>query len=284
MNATATQCPSCGAALADDQRYCLGCGSRQGEARVAYLEVLTPPSSAAAPAGGDPPPPAPRSDAISPALAAAAVGLAVLFLGVGVLVGRAGSDEAPQQAAKPTVVTVEGGVPAGSETAVAETNTTVSTFKSDWPAGQEGWTVQLQSLPKKGTEAADVEAAKKAATEKEAQDVGALDSDDFEALDAAQYVVYAGRFDSQAKANAALKDLRKDFSGARVIHVTDAAPVVNSAKAKADKAAVDALDSASGEDYAKQSQKLPDEVALPGKPPAKDGKEGGGGSGFESID
>ena len=29
-------CPQCGSALATDQRYCLNCGSRRGEARVDY--------------------------------------------------------------------------------------------------------------------------------------------------------------------------------------------------------------------------------------------------------
>ncbi len=33
-------CPTCGAAMAADQRYCLSCGNRRAEARLDYLEVL----------------------------------------------------------------------------------------------------------------------------------------------------------------------------------------------------------------------------------------------------
>jgi len=43
------------------------------------------------------------------------------------------------------------------------------------------------------------------------------------------------------------------------------------------------LDSASGEDYQRKSARLPDTVALPGKPPPADDKAPGGGSGAETI-
>ncbi|MFL5474017.1 MAG: hypothetical protein ACJ8AM_16805, partial [Gemmatimonadales bacterium] len=46
-------CASCGAQLAGDQRYCLNCGARRGDARVPFMEIL----------GGAPPVPAPPADA-----------------------------------------------------------------------------------------------------------------------------------------------------------------------------------------------------------------------------
>ena len=210
-------------------------------------------------------------------MAAAGVAIAVLFLGVGVLMGRAGSDDA-QLSAKPTVVRVGGAAPTAAGTSKQASNTTV---KSDWPSGKEGWTVELQELPK--DDASKVAAAKQDATDKGAPDVGLLDTDQFESLPPGNFIVYSGRFDSKAKATAALDKLKKDFPKAKVLHVGGSAPAINSAKAKADKQAVEQLQNLSGSDYAKQARKLPDTLALPGKPPPKDNKEGGGGTGFQTI-
>ena len=43
-------CPTCGAAMAADQRYCLACGNRRAEARLDYLEILRGRPTAAVPA------------------------------------------------------------------------------------------------------------------------------------------------------------------------------------------------------------------------------------------
>jgi hypothetical protein len=59
---------------------------------------------------------------------------------------------------------------------------------------------------------------------------------------------------------------------------------VNSAEAAAGAKAVQDLNNASsGDDYQRKSARLPDTVALPGKPPPRDNKAPGGGSGAESI-
>ena len=273
MTTTQNTCPGCDAPLADDQRYCLECGTRRNGARLPFNEIARPAQAAAPPAR----PPDRHPQAITPSMAAAGVALAVLFLGVGVLIGRAGSNDS-QVAAKPTVVRVAGGAPTAAGSTKEASATTV---KSDWPAGKEGWTVQLEALPK--DDAATVAAAKDSAKSKGAPDVGLLDSDQFESLPPGSYIVYSGEFDSKEKATAALSKLRKDFPKAKVLHVGASAQVVNSAKSKADKAAVQQLENLSGSDYAKQSRKLPDTLAIPGKPPPKDNKEGGGGTGFETI-
>jgi hypothetical protein len=52
---------------------------------------------------------------------------------------------------------------------------------------------------------------------------------------------------------------------------------------KATAKALQGLQSTSGTDYQKKSAKLPDTVALPGKPPPKDNKAPGGGSGAQTI-
>jgi hypothetical protein len=221
------------------------------------------------------PPPAPPPDrplqAITPSMAAAGVALAVLFLGVGVLIGRSGSG-AEQTAAKPTIVRVGAGTGAATSGTAQQASST--TVKGDWPAGKEGWTVQLQELPK--DDPSKISAAKQDAKDKGAPDVGLIDTDSFESLPPGNYIVYSGQFDSKDKATAAL-------SKAKVIHVGVSAPAIGGAKAQADKQAVQNLDNLSGSDYAKQSRKLPDTLALPGKPPPKDNKQGGGGTGFETI-
>jgi hypothetical protein len=278
-------CARCGAPLAADQRYCLECGARRGP-----LPFEPPPAGPAplpvAPAA-DPAPSEPRSEPITPSMAAIGVGLAVLFLGVGVLVGKAGDDGGGSEAAsKPTVVTVAGGAPAAGATG-GDQVAAATAFTSDWPAGEEGWTVQLQVIAKDGADASQVEDAKNAASDKGAGDVGALDSDQFASLDGGNYVVYSGHYGSKGEAQKALGKLKQDFPDARVVKVGSgggAAPNVDSAKAKADQQAVQNLQNLSGSDYAKQSQKLPKEVATPGAPPPKDDKEGGGGSGFDTID
>ena len=57
----------------------------------------------------------------------------------------------------------------------------------------------------------------------------------------------------------------------------------SSAGSKADNKKVKDLNSSSGADYQKKSQKLPKEVGTSGKPAPKDNKPAGGGSGFEDI-
>jgi hypothetical protein len=269
-------CPQCGSPLALDQRYCLECGARRADARLPFLDILrarsTPPAE-----------PGQRrlrlTDSISGGTAALGVALAVLFLAVGVLVGRSGGGD---KAAAPSVVTVGGG--AGTA-AGASGGSAGASFSSDWPAGQSGWTVQLQALPKPSNDAAKVQAAKAAAKGKGAPDVGALDSDDFGSLTPGQYVVYSGRFKTKAQATKALGKLRGHFPQAKVVHVAagGAGPTINSAKAKRDKQTLQRLQGLSGSDYSKQSRKLPKTVELPGKAPPKDNKQGGGGSGFQTI-
>ncbi len=95
-------CASCGAPLAADQRYCLSCGTRRGEPRVA---------PAAGTATAEPAPTAATTAAstadsgrpadVSPL--AAVIGIALLggMLLIGVLIGRGGTDDEPTPA--PTI-------------------------------------------------------------------------------------------------------------------------------------------------------------------------------------
>jgi hypothetical protein len=194
-------CAGCGAALADDQRYCLHCGAPQGDPRVAYRELIAPAVATPAPAAAPPVAGAPAPPAASPArdwtpvIALGGLGALALVLVVGVLIGRSGTTARPAAAPAPQVITIGGVAPAASDTS--------GTAESDSGSGD----------------------AK-----------GKGKQDDADAVDT-----------------------------------------------KAGAKAVDDLSNASGEDYQKKSAKLPDTVALPGKPPPKDNKAPGGGSDAEVI-
>jgi hypothetical protein len=117
------QCPSCGAALAQDQRYCLECGHRRGDPRLPFMDAVVfmdavrksrepVVASAPAPAQQD------RRPLISAnASLVAGVATLVLAIGVGVLIGRSGEGGGSNVAATPSVITVGGG--GGEETSSA---------------------------------------------------------------------------------------------------------------------------------------------------------------------
>lgn len=104
-------CPSCGALIAVDQRYCLECGNRRGEPRLPFMDAVVfmdamnrPPEAPSEPAKKT------KRGGISPnAALIAGVGVLLLALGIGVLIGRSGNHGATQAAAPPQVVTVGGG-------------------------------------------------------------------------------------------------------------------------------------------------------------------------------
>lgn len=208
-------CPSCGAALADDQRYCLNCGQRQGEPRVDFRQHLEAKDAAAkAPAaapGAATPPSTPPNPPQKPqrdyAPLAAAGGIAVLgiMLLIGVLIGR-GTGDSNDSAAAPQVVTV-GAAPAATAPKQAEGS-------SD--AGQGG---------KKG--------GGKSAKQKNAAASGKTD--------------------------------------------TGNAPVASDEQ-------LEALQGKTGQEYAEESAKLPDEIATPGDAPPTDNKAPGGGSGGVTLE
>jgi hypothetical protein len=122
LGAQGEPCATCGAPLAADQRYCLECGTRRAEARLAFRDIL------AGQAPGSTRPPAAPPSAPAPSDPPARAGLAFLAgllcllvaLGVGVLIGRSG-DDTPTAATTPPpqVITVGGSAPAATTTPAA---------------------------------------------------------------------------------------------------------------------------------------------------------------------
>ena len=279
--ATPDNCAGCGAALAEDQRYCLSCGARKTAPRVPYGDLLRP----AAPLTVDAVQPPTRD--WTPMIALGSLGGLALVLIIGVLIGKTGFGDS-KQAAAPQVIRVgpSTGVAATPGTALASTS--AGSFQSDWPSGKSGYTVELGVLDKSGSDAAAVAKAKTDATGKGATAVGALDSDLYKSLPGGKYVVYSGVFTTKAQAAGALKKLKAKFPSAQVVQVSATAPKAQASyagksSAKLNQAQLQNLNNLSGDAYAKNSRKLPTTTALPGKPPAKDGKAPGGGSGGSTI-
>lgn len=278
-------CRSCGAELATDQRYCVNCGARRADPRVDYQQhlgagqngngaapapgVVVP---ATAPVGDDPG----ATRAISPLGAAVAVGLLLIAVLLGAVIGKGNgsSDKAP---------VLVGSAQSGSSTNVS------AQLTDEW-GGSSGWTIQVTAVSKDGADVAQVNQTKSDVQAKGASDVGVLDSDLYPSLEPAQWVVFAGRYDSKAQASKALGQIQGDFPDAKVVEVsTDAAGAsgkdsgAGSSDSKATNPALSDLQSSSPEDYSKKSKKLPDTVGTGGAPPPTDKKAPGGGSGGTTI-
>jgi hypothetical protein len=124
-------CASCGAPLASDQRYCLECGARRAQARVAFREILA--SGGAPPPGQPAPAAAPAHDGPPPRSGVAFLaGLLCLLaaLGVGVLIGNSGDDKTAATAPPPQVITVGGAAAAPAATTPATTSTPAASTSS----------------------------------------------------------------------------------------------------------------------------------------------------------
>jgi hypothetical protein len=73
----------------------------------------------------------------------------------------------------------------------------------EWPAGQDGWTIVLSSIPQSAGRAAAADFGQKALSAG-LTDVGILDSSGYSSLHAGYFVVFSGVFNSEADARAAL--------------------------------------------------------------------------------
>jgi hypothetical protein len=193
------QCPRCGAAMTEEQEWCLRCGAAVGT-RIATAQGWRVPLAITG---------------VLVILAAIAVAIAIIQLAddTDQVAGTATPTPTPSAIATPTptptpTLTPDPAAtptPTPSATPTATPTPTPSSTPgsgtiAEWPAGQDGWTVILAS--KNGEDAARDSAESFSA--EGVPDVGILDSDDFSSLEGGFWVVYSGEFDSQAEATRAL--------------------------------------------------------------------------------
>jgi hypothetical protein len=234
-------------------------GAGGSTAKSATPPAGTPPAApSAAPAGQ-------RNNTLT---IIAGVGVLLLAMGVGVLIGRA--DAGKQPAAAPQVISVA----SAPSTGAAATPASEASFTSDWPSGKSGYTVQLRTLPETGTTVSAVESAKSAASAKGAKAVGALKSEEFTSLSGSSYVIYSGVFSKKSEAEKAIAGLKRSFSSAKVIEVsnsgvssatseptaTSPGGVGQSENHPAPPSVLKSLKSTKGKTYEERSKNLPDVI------------------------
>ena len=79
---------------------------------------------------------------------------------------------------------------------------------TEWPTGEDGWTIALASLPQTGGRPAALARAR-AARAKGLTAVGLLDSSRYASLHPGYWIVFSGIYASEAEATSALEDARR---------------------------------------------------------------------------
>jgi hypothetical protein len=159
------------------------------------------------------------------------IGIALLggMLLIGVLIGRSSGNDNPAPA--PVVQVGEGSTttPATTTPAPGTDAGTGAAVTSEWPAGTNGFTIQLDTISKEGATPESVDAAKQAATADGAADAAVLDSDLYASLPPGNYVIYSGVYTDRKSAEVALKGLGKGFKDATVVEVSTGAGTASDA-------------------------------------------------------
>jgi hypothetical protein len=217
------QCDQCGAAVDSAQRYCVACGAHRRHVRdPASRYLATRNSRARGSAGGRPPSAGTRRG--GPSLLTAVIVAAVpLAIGLGVLVGRSSNNNDAKLLAalrnqKSQVVTTAS---TGSSTPVTDTASTSGKVSSTFPR-QDGYAVELQTLPAAGTTTSDISSAESAARAKKAPQVGLIVQTQYTVTPkpaSGAYVIYAGAYKTKTEATQELSKLKGKFSKAVVIQV-----------------------------------------------------------------
>ena len=173
-------CPRCGASAEPGQEYCLACGDRL------------------------PGPDVERSrERVRGWPRRAAVALVVALAGAAVAV--AASDPSPDPTAISTATGDFATVPTTST--LPSPSDAPATNTADWPAGEDGWTIVLASVPQtKGRRVAVARA--RAARRAGLEQVGILDSSRYASLHPGYWIVFAVVYGSEAEATSALEPAR----------------------------------------------------------------------------
>ena len=223
-------CDQCAAPVEASQRYCVVCGTHRRhvyDPAARFLADATSRSRSASRIARGPARAKRRSPGLALALVLSAIPLAVA---AGVLLGNRGIDVnskllAALRAQKPTVVNVQGAGAAGGATTASTTGTAhpsatpVARLTSSFGL-QQGYAVEIETLPGSGTIQTTVTAAERRARARGATALGLISQTDFQitpAPPAGDYVIYSGQYHSSADATAALAKLHHAFPAAKVI-------------------------------------------------------------------
>jgi hypothetical protein len=176
-----SECPRCGARVLSGQEYCLECGvhlpgsgltGRRRESRRGWQLRA--------------------ASALLVALAGAAVAVAA---------GSSGRDSAE-------LVTATGGFATLPATSTLPSPEDGPAGIVEWPAGEDGWTIALASLPQTEGRRAAV-ARTRQARRKGLSPVGILDSSQYASLHPGYWIVFTGIYGSEAEATSALQPARR---------------------------------------------------------------------------
>jgi hypothetical protein len=176
-----TVCPHCGQGAVPGQEYCLECGAR--------LPVRSPFGRPRDPGRGW--------------VVRTIVALVVAVAGAAAAIAATGGDDG-----RPRVLTATGGfatLPSSSTLPAPETGPGGIV---DWPAGEDGWTIVLASIPQ--TRGREVALARvREARKRGLSPVGILDSSRYASLHPGYWLVFAGIYGSEAEATSALGPARR---------------------------------------------------------------------------
>ncbi len=221
VDAEGGECPRCGTPYAPFQEYCLECGLRLPLSR-GVIPVLATAWRRRLPWY--------PGDWIWPVLLALVI--AALAAAIAILASNDNGSPGRTQAATGESVPVGGGTgPASTEpTGTSPVPTTPGTTTeptspqppppatgtiTEWPAGQNGWTVVLASIPQSAGRAAALRDARKAISAG-LTDVGVLNSSEFSSLHSGYYVVFSGIFNSEQEAKSGLDTAKSSYPQAYV--------------------------------------------------------------------
>lgn len=172
-------CPRCGEELAAGQTYCVECGLRL-----------------------------PGPDALGVTLdpgrgwmQRSLLALAVAVIGAAAAVAATGGNGGPER-----VLTATGGFATTPSSAV-QGSTRGRGKIVDWPAGQDGWTLTLASLPQTRGKKIAVQRARRARRHG-LRTVGVLDSSRYASLHPGYWVVFSGVYTTEAEATSELEAAR----------------------------------------------------------------------------
>ena len=215
------ECPRCGTPYEPFQEYCLECGLRLPVSH-GLIPVLSTAWRRRVPWY--------PGDWIWPVLAALVI--AALGAALAILANRDNGSSTKTRAETGTSVPLGTGTGTSPQPPPSDTSTSTlptapepttteqpppppppSNQLTEWPSGQNGWTIVLASIPQSAGRAAAVKEARKALSAGLA-DVGVLNSSEFSSLHSGYFVVFSGVYNSQSEARGGLDTARGTYAQA----------------------------------------------------------------------